>query len=117
MLVTERCRWCVYFSTANDVGPYCDYILLEGHSRGCPAGDNCTAFKKARRKNTAGAGKYEMVNAKDTKTVEREKKFAKMYREGKGDKEIGRAVGVGADVVREWRKSHGLPTQSLIGGY
>ena len=46
-LVTARCRKCKYFSKAN--GHHysyaaCNYILHEGHSRGCPAGDECDKY-------------------------------------------------------------------------
>lgn len=117
MACTERCRWCVYFETSNVIGPHCSYILITGHSRGCPPGDDCTAFKKAKEKNTAGAGWYGMLNTKDPKIVEREKTFAEMYRDGKRDKEIARATGVNPSTVRKWRIRHGLPTQQLIGGH
>lgn len=116
MLVSEHCRWCVYFTAANDVGPFCAYILIEGHSRGCPAGDDCTVFKKARKKNRAGTGEYRLVHTKAAGEPELEKEFYKLYCEGESDAAIARTLDVCVDRVHKWRRSRGLPTQKLIGG-
>lgn len=46
MIVTERCWSCKYFSGDKDKYPCCDYIGHTGHSRGCPAGDDCDKYKE-----------------------------------------------------------------------
>ena len=42
-------KGCVY---AGGVGgnPCCNYILVEGHPRGCPPGKECDKYKKGKRK-------------------------------------------------------------------
>lgn len=54
----KRCRKC-YYSGPVDIGwgkvyPLysCDYLLITGHRRPCPAGDACTVYspKKAKRR-------------------------------------------------------------------
>lgn len=39
----SKCSRCVYRS--NTPPNLCDYILITGHSRGCPPGDKCTEFR------------------------------------------------------------------------
>lgn len=35
----RNCKDCKYYEKSY---PCCDYLDIEGHSRPCPAGDNCT---------------------------------------------------------------------------
>lgn len=46
-LVTERCKECMYSGYVLFHDLCCDYMLLTGKHRDCPAGDECTKFKKA----------------------------------------------------------------------
>lgn len=52
-LTTERCRECFYvgyFDSHSCNGPICcDYILVTGKMRGCPAGDDCIHFLEGHR--------------------------------------------------------------------
>lgn len=45
-LVTERCEKCKYKGEVLFGEPCCDYILIVGKSRGCPAGDECDKFEE-----------------------------------------------------------------------
>ena len=50
---TERCRECWYHgwldSHACSGDVCCDYLLVEGKLRGCPAGDECVHFRPGKR--------------------------------------------------------------------
>jgi len=51
-LCTDRCRRCAYGFEENgsgDTRPFCGYILFTKTSRPCPAGKNCTVFKRRGR--------------------------------------------------------------------
>ena len=45
-LVTKRCEKCKYKGEVLFGEPCCDYILIAGKSRGCPAGDECDKFEE-----------------------------------------------------------------------
>lgn len=45
-LVTERCEKCKYKGEVMFWEPCCDYILIAGKSRGCPAGDECDKYEE-----------------------------------------------------------------------
>ena len=52
-LTTERCRDCYYAGHLDNGSGLicCDYILIEGEMRGCPAGDDCKRFRPEPRPN------------------------------------------------------------------
>ena len=43
-VVTERCKGCIYSGEILFGEPCCDYILITGKPRGCPAGDECDKY-------------------------------------------------------------------------
>ncbi len=46
----KTCRSCIYSSTVSETGPVtCDYILVTGNRRGCPAGKGCERYIKGER--------------------------------------------------------------------
>lgn len=50
----ERCMSCVYgpncaAHAVNSTTNYCNYLDIEGHSRGCPAGRGCIRYKSRNR--------------------------------------------------------------------
>ena len=48
MPISERCLSCYYAASTRSWDKderVCDYILMEGHSRGCPSGDGCTKYR------------------------------------------------------------------------
>ena len=51
-LVTERCEKCKYKGEVMFWEPCCDYILITGKSRGCPAGDECDKFEEKKSNST-----------------------------------------------------------------
>ena len=43
--VADKCRHCMYRKeTAKGGFSFCDYLSMEGHRRGCPGGEECTAY-------------------------------------------------------------------------
>ena len=47
------CRYVGYFcsqSAYKEIPEFCEYILITGHRRPCPAGPGCTARKEGGRK-------------------------------------------------------------------
>ena len=51
-LVTERCEKCKYKGEVLFGESCCDYILIAGKSRGCPAGDECDKFEENKSNST-----------------------------------------------------------------
>ena len=51
-LVTERCEKCKYKGEVMFWEPCCDYILIAGKSRGCPAGDECDKLEEKKSNST-----------------------------------------------------------------
>lgn len=45
-LVTERCKKCEYAGYVLFHELCCDYMLITGERRDCPAGDECNKFKE-----------------------------------------------------------------------
>ena len=44
-LVSKRCKKCIYKGEVLFGEPCCDYILITGKKRNCPAGNKCNKFK------------------------------------------------------------------------
>lgn len=61
----DLCRSCVYRSDLMYVNR-CDYLLITGHSRGCPGDANCKRYRKGPRKR--------MVAAKPIRPARRQEK-------------------------------------------
>lgn len=47
-LCTKYCDGCHYRKIFHGAFPYCDYLLMTGERRPCPAGDGCTVRVKRR---------------------------------------------------------------------
>lgn len=43
--MSDKCKTCRFRSRTSNVNT-CDYIVIAGHRRGCPAGDECTRYEK-----------------------------------------------------------------------
>lgn len=97
---------CAFFGTNTKT---CDFILITGQRRGCPAGRQCERYKP--------------VNARHRKvpqlpsTFKKERSglytaFETMYAEGFSDKQIADALGVSRDTVSSWRRKERLPNQA-----
>ena len=94
---------CAFKGTNTDT---CDYILVTGKRRGCPAGPLCLRYKP--------------VTAKERKVPQLPSTFKKdrsglfvafqsLYEEGYSDQEIAAALGVSKETVGRWRRSERLP--------
>ena len=42
----EKCKTCKYRSYLRDGELFCQYILIEHHSRICPADENCDKYEE-----------------------------------------------------------------------
>lgn len=96
---------CAFKGTNTDT---CDYLLITGKRRGCPAGPLCLRYKP--------------VTAKERKVPQLPSTFKKdrsglytafqsLYEEGYSDQEIAAALGVSRDTVTRWRRSERLPSR------
>ena len=96
---------CAFKGTNTDT---CDYILVTGKRRGCPAGPLCLRYKP--------------VTAKERKVPQLPSTFKKdrsglfvafqsLYEEGYSDQEIAAALGVSKETVARWRCSERLPSR------
>ena len=94
---------CAFKGTNTDT---CDYLLITGKRRGCPAGPLCLRYKP--------------VTAKERKVPQLPSTFKKdrsglytafqsLYEEGYSDQEIAAALGVSKETVTRWRRSERLP--------
>lgn len=52
----KHCRSCKYHGWLGNHALTCDYILIVGTSRGCPAGPGCIRYEKGERKKTLDLG-------------------------------------------------------------
>ena len=106
-VVTKRCKSCIYYRT-NSTGhtgmPTCDFILIEGHSRGCPAGDECDKYTRSVKSAKRG-----MIRLPFDESI-----VFDMYANGMTDTEIGTALDISARAVSDWRRRRDLPAQHSL---
>lgn len=97
---------CAYYATNTHT---CDFYLITGKRRGCPAGPLCKRYKPVK------ARKREMPPLPSTFKKDRSglyTAFETMYEEGFSDREIAEALGVSRDTVSSWRRKERLPNQA-----
>lgn len=85
------CLPCIYYGKST---LSCDYILMEDHSRPCPAGAGCTARitkKEAKRRMQA---KWDTALGKQ------------MWEDGSSDKEIAEHFGIAVNTVAYQRRKN-----------
>lgn len=102
MVVTDRCKSCVYYrsdASGHNLVPTCDYILVEGHRRGCPAGDSCTKYVQAFSSN---GGRAHLPVP--------ESEIFDLYYQGMSDAEISLKLNVSRHVIFNWRRRWSLPS-------
>lgn len=100
-----KCRTCLYRSARTDT---CDYILIVGHSRGCPV-KGCTKYvatENAKRLCDYYAGVRDLP--------ESDKELLDLYEQGFTDSEIGQLTGKGRMVIAHWRQKMGLRSQKEL---
>ena len=80
--MSDKCKTCRFRSRTSNVNT-CDYIVLTGHRRGCPAGDECTRYEEGnppaerveppmpmkRQRTNRGGGKPENLYQYQGRTV------------------------------------------------
>lgn len=84
------CKGCIYLGHQSKT---CDYFIMTGVRRGCPAGENCTRRRERYRKGL----KLDANLAK------------KLYRLNYGDALIAEKLGCRVDTVARWREANELP--------
>lgn len=67
-LTDKRCRSCRYHGVLSNYTISCDYFLITGVRRGCPAGRDCTRFEKGVREKTPPQPAPSMKKLKGAKT-------------------------------------------------
>ena len=96
---------CAFRGTNTDT---CDYILVTGKRRGCPAGPLCIRYKPV----TARERKVPQLPS----TFKKDRSglftaFGSLYEEGYSDREIADIMGVGKETVARWRRGERLPSR------
>lgn len=125
------CRGCIYRGTISGGNLHtCDYILITGHSRGCPV-EGCTVKqtkgqakrRKPRPMNLPGSlppdkpGNWTAHRTREDRPGPRRKineaAALELYQQGMSDPQIAAELGNMTQYgVKEWRKRRGLPCQS-----
>lgn len=94
------CEGCVYAVLLSGAW-CCDYLLMTGHRRPCPPGEDCTVRKE---------GDYTKKGSAFMKRREWDTDKAKaLYDQKLSDAEIAGRVGTTASAVAYWRRGLGLP--------
>lgn len=93
-VLTKDCRGCMYLSLS--VGS-CDYILIEDKRRPCPGGKGCTVRKDGMRTNIEETYKKPKWDTEKGKAL---------WRNGKTDEEIAKALGVTQSTIASYRLKH-----------
>ena len=106
--MTERCKDCVYYCNCDGhyMYPTCDYILMTGRRRGCPAGDECDKFLPAK-----DCLRFTNPLMGVVRLPIQEQQLVDLYEQGLPDGEIGKRVGLSRSAVQVWRHKRGLPSQ------
>lgn len=101
------CRGCIYFQK-NDKS--CNYIFIEGHSRGCPPGKDCIRKTvKLKRKRKSQLRISERPNNNSAISNEENERRLAFYRSGLCDKEIAIKIGISRSAIAKWRQARQLP--------
>lgn len=117
------CRGCIYKAKPRSVNK-CNYLLITGHSRGCPI-EGCTVkqtkgtAQRSRPRPVALPGSLPKITTGQHapqkpghKVTFNEAKALELYRAGRSDAEIARTVGgISRQGILMWRRRRGLPNQ------
>ena len=94
---------CVYRATVNGQLPSCNYVFVKGELRGCDPGPGCKRYLSKHGHREPRKGKAPTWDVETGK---------KMYDAGYTDNEIGKALGVKRETVREYgRRNWGPPNR------
>lgn len=103
------CEGCIYL---DDNIKTCDYYLLTGTRRPCPAGKDCTVRRNGKR----GYVRQFEMRAPATRfhrmlpATDRDPRVQELYESGKNDVEISLETGHSVNSIYNWRKRHNYPT-------
>lgn len=90
--VNPYCHPCIYYGKSTCT---CDYILIVGHPRPCPAGAGCTArILKKDVKKKMGKPRWDIAKGKQ------------MWEQGMSDSQIAKHFGIAANTVLHQRRSY-----------
>ncbi len=118
----KGCLTCSYFARDTKT---CDYVLITGRRRGCPAGIGCVKYERAVKKKPSLDINFRRLPVKDgaesaadkpkrKSTIEAYKRravFRELYNKRLTDREIADEAQCNPETVRIWRRSLGLPSQ------
>lgn len=109
----SKCTECHYGCTYTET---CDFYLLTGNRRGCPAGNDCTRFvpRGAARRVLPVTLRRSIDNKRTTDP--RHATMLALYEQGLNDYRIAELTGISRDTVRRWRNREGLPPVPRKGG-
>lgn len=100
-----RCRHrkCRY---RDNTAGCCEYILIEGHSRGCKP-EKCEKWRTGNAAEKSDASADAPAEEKKKKSYD-DLEAMRLYIHGGTDKEIAEALGVKSTTIIGWRKRRGL---------
>ena len=119
----SRCRKCRYYGMSAST---CDYILITGKPRGCPAGKDCIRFEKGSRKDENHKIQERIVKDKQARSYlfqtcskgkggrppiskKEHRDRMELYKQHMSDEAIGLERGVSKSTIQQWRKTNYLP--------
>lgn len=106
-LCPKACQGCAYHAGGMNT---CDYILIEGHPRGCPPGKDCTRRIAGRkRQQTISISRSAVPAPAIEKRVYASRRKMELYQKGMSDGEIARELRISSTAVRQWRVANSLP--------
>ena len=105
----NKCKSCLYHDRHLRT---CDYILLEGKRRGCKIDNNCIRYERRDGRDRRLGVLLIGYNTGYHKPIS-PKLLARqgMYDRGLTDREIADVEGCSPDVIKSWRRRHGLVSQ------
>ncbi len=126
-LCDQRCRKCIYGGTVSGGGVVCDYLLITGNRRRCPAGKKCERYVRGNRLSTidnsifrgttpkpkrkrdqaAYKRKYRALIQSQLRGLQKAAIREYCERTGSTYSDIGRLIGVSQTTVSGWAKEYG----------
>jgi hypothetical protein len=108
----EKCRTCHYYAYGSNT---CDFYIITGERRGCPAGADCTRWEERGDISDRRLNLVRDVAFREKRGHGLDKSFfnamQSLYDEGMSDRAIARELRVHVHTVERWRKYEGLVSQ------
>lgn len=119
--IAKECRGCIHLGWTGGIRT-CEYLMDTGHSRmvQCPPGKGCTVRENGKRVRDTSAfhepiSKNSAEHSRQRKRCFDVEKAKQLYREGRNDGEIGRALGCKSGTIQAWRVAQGLKANAKPG--